>query len=418
MKKPLLLFTILWAAISVSAQTATENLRRMSIQHCLETEQDSLHIDLWDAGVEDNDTVSLILNGKTVLQSFRLSKAKSHFSFALQPGDNSLSLFANNLGDIPNNTAAISVSGGEQISLKSGLNVNGTLNIRRKAPGLMFTQIACVTESAPDDMEASAIRSNPEMALPSYSLIQQGLRFKAGEAARKVEIQDCYNSSYNKIKIWYWDCGVEDNDTVSLYLNGSWILTETRLTKEPKFIEVELNPGENLLTLYAHNLGDIPKNTAAVSVEHPYGKAEVGKMISDANTCGAIRISYGMQNSYGVSIPPCLDKNEVDSTTEPEIVYLLDLQNRNKPSTPNTGTGTVNQPRQPSQPVYFPPAPRTRTTPAPSPAPQTRPAPTPRPNPAPSPSPSTRPAPKPTPAPSNPAPNTTPDVRNKPKPAH
>ncbi|TNE80813.1 MAG: hypothetical protein EP332_06220 [Bacteroidetes bacterium] len=417
MKKSLLLLSSLWAAIPAFAQNNSEAPRRTSIQHCIETDQDSLRIDLWDAGVEDNDTVTLILNGQTVLESFRLSKAKSQFTFPLQPGDNKLSLFANNLGDIPNNTAAISVNGGEQISLKSGLDVNGTLNVRYKAPGMMFTQVVCETETAPDDNEASAIRSNPELALPSYSLLQRGLSFKAGEPARKVEVQDCYNSSYNKIKIWYWDCGVEDNDTVSLYLNGSWILTETRLTKEPKFIEVELNPGENMLTLYAHNLGDIPKNTAAISVEHPYGKADVGKMISDANTCGAIRISYGMQTSYGVSIPPCLDKNEVDSTTEPEVVYLLEIQNRNKVSTPGKNNGTVTKPRQPNQPVYYPPTPRPRTSPAPAPrpVPQTRPAP----KPTPSPAPSTRPAPtKPTPPPASPAPNTTPDVRDKPKPAY
>lgn len=413
----LLLNLLLLSFLNVFAQDGN---RRNSIQECLEVQSPNIQIELWDAGVEDNDTVTVYLNGKETLSKVRLSKARQTFNLELQPGDNKLSLFANNLGDIPNNTAAIAINGGKAMSLKSGLEVNGAMNLRYMAPGFSFTQQQCEVEKIEDDKEAASIRSNPTLAMPSYAILQNGLRLNANETARKVEIQDCYNSSARKVKLWYWDCGVEDNDTVSLNLNGTWILQNTRLTKEPKFIEVTLQSGENILSLYAHNLGDIPKNTAALSVESTFIKNEVGKMISDANTCGAIRINYGMTDSYGNSIPPCLDENTVDSTSEPEMVYLNNL----KLTQPNSNTsGTRTTPTNPrnsgsrngtyhpgSYPPIVVPVPRPVPTPKPSPAPSTKPSPRPVPTPKPSTKPST--------PPSSPAPNTTPGTRSKPKPAY
>lgn len=365
----------------ISIAQAQVPQRVTEYQACIETKNPLLTLELWDAGIEDNDSIRLYLNGEIVADSFRLSKAKQTIEVSLRPGANELYLYAMNLGDIPNNTAAISVVGGDKISLSSGLEVNGAMQINLVGAAQTLVKVECPKNLKPikDDNEAKMIRSNPSVVLPSYQLTQQGIRLNAGESFRTVAIQDCYNSSTKQVDLILWDCGVEDNDTVSLYLNGQWILKNFRLTKAPYSLPVQLNNGENMLVLYAHNLGDIPKNTAAVAVKNPYSEQEVGMMISDQNTCGAIRISYGMVDDFGNSVSPCLDENVVDSTSEPEIVYLnLHKPKTVTPSQQNTSPTNppTTQPRRrtpppvaypvpPRKPRPVPPTPPSGTTPTP-----------------------------------------------------
>lgn len=402
--KTVSLLSGLFIALFSPALYAQENVRPNEIQACTETTSPTLILDLWDAGVEDNDSIRLYLNGQNVLDNFRLSKAKQQITLTLQPGINSLSLYALNLGDIPNNTAAIAINGQEKVSLNSGLQVNGTLQLIYRAPGMMTITQACPPDlKKPDDDEAKLIRSNPNAALPSFNLLQTGIRLNAGDGYRKIEVQDCYSSSTNEVELLLWDCGVEDNDTVSLYLNGQWILQNFRLTKAPFALPVRLLKGENMLVLYAHNLGDIPKNTAALSVKNKYNEQEVGMMISDKFTSGAIRISYGMSDDFGNAIPPCLDENTVDSTTEPEVVYL----NAQKVPVPPAQAN-------PNQGHYPPPVVSPRPTPT---VVIPVPVPSPRPNP-----PSTTPTPTPTPSPGGRQPGDNPGGTGrdqpKPKPRH
>jgi hypothetical protein len=101
--------------------------------------------------------------------------------------------------------------------------------------------------------------------------------------------------------------------------------------------------------LYAHNLGSIPANTAALAVEQPYsaGKKDIGMMISDRYTCGAVRISYGLSDEYGNSVPPCLGSNTIDSSKEPEIIHLQKKKLTVHPPSPAPGTQAA-----PNPPVY------------------------------------------------------------------
>lgn len=401
------LLTLLFSIFAGQLFATGSDVRVNEVQACLETRDATLEIQVWDAGIEDNDSIHVLLNGKRVAENLRLRKDRQTLSIPLNPGENELSIFAINLGDIPNNTAAIEVKGQKKVSLHSGMQVNGTLKVLYKTPELKTVFKACPTEYPTyDDDEAKAIRGNPSLQLPSYNLLNTGIRLNAADNYRKVEIQDCYNASSQDVSLLVWDCGVEDNDTVSLYVNGTWVLQNFRLTKAPFAVPVHLNPGENVVLLYAHNLGDIPNNTAALAVKNQYQSQEVGMMISDKNTCGAIRISYGLSDENGVSVPPCLDENKVDSTSEPEIIYLTKI---NPPSRNNTGT--VNRP-----PVYQP-NPRNTNPPVVVPVPTPRPRPIPRPRPVPQPKPQPKPpvvqpTPKPAPAPRKP---TTPTPAPKPQ---
>lgn len=110
---------------------------------------------------------------------------------------------------------------------------------------------------------------------------------------RKVTKQGSVRIANPKVKISIWDKGAVDNDSVSLNVNGKWLIENYGLTKVPRVFEVEFNPeGSNYIILYAHNLGVIPPNTATISIDDGV-KVKVLKLKSDLNDCGSINVKLG-----------------------------------------------------------------------------------------------------------------------------
>ncbi len=94
-----------------------------------------------------------------------------------------------------------------------------------------------------------------------------------------------------KITVKIWDHGIQDGDIVSIYLNGSPVVSKHYLTYQMREFDIKLDPEKpNDLFLYAHNLGDAPPNT--VSAEITNGKKS-NKIVlnSDLKSCEAVLIS-------------------------------------------------------------------------------------------------------------------------------
>ncbi len=97
-----------------------------------------------------------------------------------------------------------------------------------------------------------------------------------------------FNDPFLTLKVW--DNRTFDGDTISLFINDECILDHYLLTKEKKIIKISLNPtSANYLTLYAHNLGRIPPNTAAMIIVEN-GKEKYVSLKSDLNNCGALKM--------------------------------------------------------------------------------------------------------------------------------
>ena len=88
---------------------------------------------------------------------------------------------------------------------------------------------------------------------------------------RKLITKETIHVPKDSILLQIWDSNRVDGDIISLELNGVNILKEHSLTSIPKSIKISLAAGENIITMIAHNLGDIPPNTAAISVEREFG---------------------------------------------------------------------------------------------------------------------------------------------------
>lgn len=70
------------------------------------------------------------------------------------------------------------------------------------------------------------------------------------------------------IKIELYDNGEIDGDTVSVIHNGKVIVSHQMLTSKPISLSINVNDGEDMheITMFAHNLGKIPPNTALMVV--------------------------------------------------------------------------------------------------------------------------------------------------------
>lgn len=110
---------------------------------------------------------------------------------------------------------------------------------------------------------------------------------------RLVELQNTITVSKNEFDIEIWDKSVVDGDSISLNINGNWILQDYMVVKEKLKLHVKIDPNatNNYLILYALNLGSIPPNTAAVAVLID-GKAYKLTLTSDLQKSGALNFSY------------------------------------------------------------------------------------------------------------------------------
>lgn len=94
------------------------------------------------------------------------------------------------------------------------------------------------------------------------------------------------------LSIAVWDYRAVDHDTISLNVNGVWLLQEFGITKKQEQLDVRLRRGEeNFIILFAHNLGAIPPNTVQISVDDGYQKQSM-KLESNLKSCGMLRIRF------------------------------------------------------------------------------------------------------------------------------
>jgi WD40 repeat protein len=75
---------------------------------------------------------------------------------------------------------------------------------------------------------------------------------------RTVELQSTITVNQPEFDIEIFDRSVVDGDSISLNINGEWILQEYMVVKSKLKIHVKINPNatNNYLILYAHNLGE------------------------------------------------------------------------------------------------------------------------------------------------------------------
>ncbi len=109
------------------------------------------------------------------------------------------------------------------------------------------------------------------------------------ETKREVRISRVIDVQNPFIRIKVWDSGIVDGDIVTIFLNGKKILDKHRVNKSKYAIPVKLEAENNFLILHAEDLGSIPPNTIAVSVDDGV-KEQILVLSSDLKVSGAILV--------------------------------------------------------------------------------------------------------------------------------
>ena len=107
---------------------------------------------------------------------------------------------------------------------------------------------------------------------------------------RKITASHPVEVASKTVSLYVWDDDVVDGDIISLNFNGNWVLSNYKLTKKKRVVNITLDEkGNNFLLLYAHNEGDTPPNTAGISIYDGYKETRL-IMKSDLKSCDAIRL--------------------------------------------------------------------------------------------------------------------------------
>lgn len=105
----------------------------------IEVESDSIRVDVYDNGEIDGDIISLFYNKMLILYNQKLTHRSVKIDLRVDSTQayNEISMFAENLGLIPPNTALMVIHDGKtkyEIRLSSSLEKNATIRIKRKRP--------------------------------------------------------------------------------------------------------------------------------------------------------------------------------------------------------------------------------------------------------------------------------------------
>ena len=110
---------------------------------------------------------------------------------------------------------------------------------------------------------------------------------RSSDVLKTIEIEG------NDFTVDLYDNGVVDGDSISLFYNGSLILSHKRLSEKPISLTLDATTDKaiNELIMYAENLGTYPPNTALMVVNDGDKRYEV-RISSDLKKSGTIRFIH------------------------------------------------------------------------------------------------------------------------------
>lgn len=219
----------------------------------------------------DDDTISVMLNKKMILDGIDLNKNTPPQQITLDTGLNILCFFADNYGRVPPNTAKVDLSfGAKTFSLDF-------TSLQNMSANFIVAKIYLLPEK----------QKTPEDILARASISEK-------VASRQVKLIDSISVESDEVTLAFWDDAVEDGDSISLQINDEIFMPGLAVKKQPKFLKVKLYSGDNKIIFIADNLGAIPPNTSILEIID--GKKRRSYMIdTDMRRNSAIKISYNLQ---------------------------------------------------------------------------------------------------------------------------
>ena len=192
----------------------------------------------------DNDTISVMLNGKMIIDKMNINKPINKQKINLDTGLNILCFFADNYGRISPNTSRLNLAFDQK---------KFTLDFTIKK-NISATFIVAKIYFYPDQKQYTPA------AVLARKIISQKIK------QRETKLIDSIKAEASEITLAIWDDAVEDGDSISLQINDEIYMPGIAVKKKPQFIQVKLYPGENKIIFIADNLGSISPNTSVLEI--------------------------------------------------------------------------------------------------------------------------------------------------------
>ncbi len=234
----------------------------------------------------DADIISLKLNGNIIVDQIDSKKNRDNEDFILDTGLNILVFFADDFGK--NGTSSSSVN----IQFDNTEKILDFKELQNTAATFIVIKIflkfdeGSITkfDNYPTDMLNNNIGNNTG----------NNLNNKPSSLNRNSKLIGSIVARSQQITFAIWDDAVEDGDTISLSINDKWITKNFPVLKRPQFITVTLDPGPNVITFVAENLGSIIPNTSVLEIID--GKKRKSFYIeTDLNQNNLIKIFYDLK---------------------------------------------------------------------------------------------------------------------------
>jgi len=139
---------------------------------------------------------------------------------------------------------------------------------------------APIQQEKPENENLDAkISDNNSIPSPTY----KGFEKRKKDVVRTIIIEQ------PTFHLDFYDNGEIDGDSITVFYNGKMVLSHKRLSDKPISLDLTLdkNAKENIVTMYADNLGTIPPNTALMIVTDGGKRYEV-RMESDYGKSGSV----------------------------------------------------------------------------------------------------------------------------------
>jgi len=207
----------------------------------------------------DSDTISLAFNGGTIVQEAEIKKKNTVPFLELVKGENVVVLFADNYGKVEaNNGKAFLEARSKTISLDlQRIDPYATFVVAR----LIYSPVRDTTEKT---YETNTFVPASMTVVPTRVTYDKISTDKILQ--RTTTVMGEMETKSAQITLALWDDALEDGDTISLNINGKWLVQSFSVKKATQFINVMLERGPNKITFIADNLGSVPPNTSVLEI--------------------------------------------------------------------------------------------------------------------------------------------------------
>lgn len=235
------------------------------------------------------------INGRNIFEMSYANDKSQIYEIKLDHGVNTLALFIDEYGKKPQQSANFEL---DFYSVQTQLNFSAK-------DDYTSTVILLPIVRAYNEDNASNLRNNLKQMKEQMKARNETMYFYPDEEGnlltvsnevektllRESTVVGNLKAASREVILGIWDDAVEDGDSISLNINGTWVVQGMPVLKKPQFIVVKLNAGVNKIIFIADNQGSIIPNTSMLEIIDE-GQRKSYKINTDFNQNNLINILY------------------------------------------------------------------------------------------------------------------------------